>query len=1401
VGRRTEQFWAEFQQLCRQARADRTAAPALTWRLDGAITLGPVPVPVVESWLAGAALPAPEFDEHFRVLVDMLQESAAGTGYAVSPLSEWTRRLRDARAETQREHAVTPAAGHPAPPLLRAVAHGRPLIHTGPLLWGVWCRTADGPRLALGTGDGAVLLWNPADRTLVTMLDQHSAPVVWGGWAGSGERGRLATRDSSGTAVLWDVDALTGRRLPGRWTEARWDRTGDRPLLRLSILTAASDRVWDPETGDWAEGGHDPLGAMWQQWRVWLLTRESLTTGGRSGGPGPWASAARATTGEALFAATWLNGRTEVRGTSGTESPYDGPSALWGSWITAGDETVLALGDADGRLWWWRDTVREFEPASFTSPGALLWGRSCVAGRHALFATGGADGAVRLWDPVSGEPVGEPVRCAAEGSWGAWGEVDGRPVLAVLEDAATVRLWEVVEDLPVARMPRYQADSTTVTDQLSRSRDAEAIAELITARTVSPPLAVGLFGDWGTGKSHFLNLLEQRVATQTPGAHTLPDVRQVRFNAWHYAETDLWASLVTEVFAQLAAPAGDGRAHEGQRSRSRLAAELLAARGLPERLSAARERLSDLEDALDARSARWDALEPGQRADLTALAGDRPKALYEEAALLAATGRASVRTLRRLVRGIRLRTVLLRAAGALLVATGLAVLVYWGLPRLVSGAGHGWRWAITGLSEVSGLAFGLEYVRRAVSSGRRWGRRGWREALRIAREQRTRIEAARDLARAEVAELERQLREATAAGQLAGMVAERAGSGGYRSRLGVMTQIREDFERMAKLLAKAAKEADERAEGTGTPAPEAPETAAGPAPAAARALGRLRVRRRERPPVSVRPGADLVDDELPRVRRVVLYIDDLDRCPARRVVEVLEAIHLLLAVDLFVVVVAVDPRWLLHAIGTRYRDMFGAGPAGAGEPADDEDRRLDPAQYLEKIFQVVLTLPPLDTDGYRKLLGTLVRPRADAEPDAARAAAGGAAPDGAPATDAPAAPAVDAPAVDAPGAGAPEDDTPDAGSGTAGDVLTVPEPRTEPAAETLPGGTPAPAPVPSATREAQETPRAAEVPEVTPPSQAAATPAPSGTAEPDTARPETPAHAAPVPAPGEPNGGGPAHPRLPAPRTVERVDPLSLEPGELALLDLLGPPFMVATPRAVTRLANSYGLLNVLRRDHREADLGECRATVRDAPGAPPREAAYRPYRAGMVLLGALIAHPAAGPALLAALRDRVSREPEATWAAFLDELEGAGGGPDVRAAGADPFGGAGFPDGPGGGDGATPLGTANGGVNGSVLDAVEEIVNVAAGETVRGAAARPGPYEAGETVRRDRAELEAVAQGLRHVTEAARARGLELPEPLAAWDEWVVPVGRLSFPTGRVVGSLERRSGAGVSRRSPRRG
>ena len=101
------------------------------------------------------------------------------------------------------------------------------------------------------------------------------------------------------------------------------------------------------------------------------------------------------------------------------------------------------------------------------------------------------------------------------------------------------------------------------------------------------------------------------------------------------------------------------------------------------------------------------------------------------------------------------------------------------------------------------------------------------------------------------------------------------------------------------------------------------------------------------------------------IERIVLYIDDLDRCPPKRVVEVLEAVHLLLAFDLFVVVVAVDARWLERSLNEAYNPRK---TMGDGAEQENPVHRFSAHNYLEKIFQIPFSLPVMDKDGYQRLV-------------------------------------------------------------------------------------------------------------------------------------------------------------------------------------------------------------------------------------------------------------------------------------------------------------------------------------------------------------------------------------------------------------------------------------------------
>ena len=109
--------------------------------------------------------------------------------------------------------------------------------------------------------------------------------------------------------------------------------------------------------------------------------------------------------------------------------------------------------------------------------------------------------------------------------------------------------------------------------------------------------------------------------------------------------------------------------------------------------------------------------------------------------------------------------------------------------------------------------------------------------------------------------------------------------------------------------------------------------------------------------------------ELERIRRVVVLVDDLDRCLPPTVIETLEGIRLFLAVPKMSFVIAADEERVADAIRTRYDkpDRLSEGPAAEIE---EEPARL----YLHKIVHTTVPLPALsrfDTEAYLLLLQVL----------------------------------------------------------------------------------------------------------------------------------------------------------------------------------------------------------------------------------------------------------------------------------------------------------------------------------------------------------------------------------------------------------------------------------------------
>ena len=105
----------------------------------------------------------------------------------------------------------------------------------------------------------------------------------------------------------------------------------------------------------------------------------------------------------------------------------------------------------------------------------------------------------------------------------------------------------------------------------------------------------------------------------------------------------------------------------------------------------------------------------------------------------------------------------------------------------------------------------------------------------------------------------------------------------------------------------------------------------------------------------------LADKQLSHVRRVVVLVDDLDRCLPDTVVDTLETMRLFLSVPKMSFVIAADEDRVEDAL----RDRYPADNQSAGDA--EEPARL----YLHKIVQTTLRIPALsrfDTEAYLLLL-------------------------------------------------------------------------------------------------------------------------------------------------------------------------------------------------------------------------------------------------------------------------------------------------------------------------------------------------------------------------------------------------------------------------------------------------
>lgn len=571
---------------------------------------------------------------------------------------------------------------------------------------------------------------------------------------------------------------------------------------------------------------------------------------------------------------------------------------------------------------------------------------------------------------------------------------------------------------------------TPISDRSGAGLEAAAFADMIVATQFQPPFAVGIFGDWGSGKSYFMRLLYNAVADnrqrfaldrQTGGITFCQNVVQIRFNAWHYAEEKLWASLVDHIFTSLnqwaistGSPTDEADKLFDQLTTARrltieAATELVNRRLLKvqatKTLATAETKLREKTEAAEVnphslvRAAFKSLLQDEtfkskleQAADKLGLAGitDSAESLMTNSRQLGDEVDQFAVFRNGLARQL--------AAPAVFGSVVISTLV---LPSALALAVNRLNVPMAELSAgVAGLVTPL-----AIALG--WAGRQTKTALDVVGKFRTRLNReietateveraqrasrAKDLADAEAAVLEaRKHLEAAAAsandaelaynmetggGRVLRFIRDRVAAGDYAKHLSFVASIRRDFEELSRLLA-------------------------GVEPPSGEAMNARRAHERRVADLLERAGPLLTTDEQKKLQettaapkagpkvfeRIILYVDDLDRCQPAQVVQVLQAVHLLLTFPLFVVFVAVDVRWVRSALANQYPEQLGNSSELSGK---DEATTND---YLEKIFQIPYWVRPFGPDVTRALLADRMGPPQE-DPAAGYSAPSPAAPD------------------------------------------------------------------------------------------------------------------------------------------------------------------------------------------------------------------------------------------------------------------------------------------------------------------------------------------------------------------------------------------------------------------------
>ncbi|MGD1960960.1 MAG: P-loop NTPase fold protein [Fulvivirga sp.] len=504
-------------------------------------------------------------------------------------------------------------------------------------------------------------------------------------------------------------------------------------------------------------------------------------------------------------------------------------------------------------------------------------------------------------------------------------------------------------------------------DYLGIEKDVTSFAKVIASNSFTPPLAIALFGQWGTGKSFFMKKLMKRIDMLATSGNDFyrAGIAQIHFNAWSYLDTNLFASIVAEVFEKLDEYISGNKKSEvriknieneltdklsiagKQREllREKKETQIKNIRGLRKKILVIKKESKDKIEEIKSKNSKMIFDEVDKDLNMKTKLKDavsqlsiksdelgeiNPDSLLSELK----SGQNFIRESLKLARNDNWGILVLILLGIVSVGlsfipaiSSLDITIPQVITIIVAPIPILWK-------SIKGAIGLLTPVITKVNSIRDQREKRLKE---IESKYEQEVEAAKleiEIKNQEILSFQEEihslesdyskinylLKHNLKQQAVYSFINERNKSEEYQKYLGVVSTIRKDFEILSDLFDQSKDD-----------------------------------------------GREFRDNFERPLERIVLYIDDLDRCKEDQVIQVLEAVNLLMAFPLFIVVVGVDPRWVKNALIKEYHMQF----AGVKNKMTTGIEPIEASNYLEKIFQVPFHLEEAQDESVKEMIKNL----------------------------------------------------------------------------------------------------------------------------------------------------------------------------------------------------------------------------------------------------------------------------------------------------------------------------------------------------------------------------------------------------------------------------------------------